>query len=445
MKNKNIILLTAGLVAIGVLAGFGLYRLGLSQGMKATATPPTNTAMAAAPAKDKKVLYWHDPMVPTQKFDQPGKSPFMDMQLVPVYADGDSNGGNDGNGGSENSVSISPRVQQNLGIRTAPVVKGNLSLAVAAVGSVTYNEREVALVQARSNGFIEKLYVRAALDMVKKGQALAELYVPDWVAAQEEFLTVKRMQTSGIEGLLEAAKQRMRLAGMSDEQIHLVETSGKVHPRITITAPVGGVITELSAREGMTVMTGAPMFRINGLATIWVNADIPENSLAQIRPGNTVEASTPSLPGTTFKGKVSAILPQVDMTTRTLKARIELNNPSAQLVPGMFANIKFNSDARNNILLVPTEAIIQTGTRSVVMIAQDNGKFMPVDVETGMEANGQTEIRKGLQVGQKLVVSGQFLVDSEASLKATTTRMSDASANAAMTTTVPELPSGAKK
>jgi len=417
MNNKKILI---ALVTAGVLtgSGYGLYRLGLNQGMQGADGSHSSASTTSSATDTKKALYWHDPMVPGQKFDKPGKSPFMDMQLVPVYADG----------GDEGSVSISPRVQQNLGIRTAEVTRGSLTSAVMAVGSVAYNDRDVALVQARSNGFVEKLYVRAPLDAVKKGQVLAELYVPDWVAAQEEYLTVKRMQASGIAGLMDGAKQRMRLVGMSDDQIRTVETSGKLHTRIAITAPVSGVIAELSVREGMTVMTGTPLFRINGLGTIWVNADIPENQSAKVRVGNTVEARTPSLPGTIFKGKVNAILPQIDVATRTLKARIELANPSGQLVPGMFANLSFGSDARNDILQVPTEAVIQTGTRAVVMVAQGEGKFMPVDVETGTEANGQTEIRKGLEAGQKVVVSGQFLIDSEASLKGTTTRMGDAPA-----------------
>ncbi|MES2102478.1 MAG: efflux RND transporter periplasmic adaptor subunit [Pseudomonadota bacterium] len=417
MKNKKLVLVSA-IAAIGILVavGFGMYQLGLHQQAKDTSAD--SAEMSKGQAGGKQVLYWHDPMVPGQKFDKPGKSPFMDMQLVPVYADG----------GDEGTVSISPRVQQNLGIRTAEVTKGSLASTVVAVGSVAYNARDVALVQARSNGFVEKLYVRAPLDTVKQGQALAELYVPDWVAAQEEFLTVKRMQAGGMDGLLDGARQRMRLAGMTDEQIRAVESSGKLHPRLTVTAPAGGVITELSAREGMTVMAGAPLFRINGLATIWVNADIPENLSARVRPGNAVEARTPSLPGTVFKGKVGAILPQVDTATRTLKARIELANPGGQLVPGMFATLSFSPEASKDILQVPSEAVIATGTRSVVMVAQGDGHFLPVEVETGAESNGRTEIRKGLEAGQKVVVSGQFLIDSEASLKGTATRMGEMAA-----------------
>jgi Cu(I)/Ag(I) efflux system membrane fusion protein len=415
--------LVASVAAVLVLAGgYGLYRLGMNRGMAMGgpmsgsahgATGDVRAGAAVDPATGKRVLYWHDPMVPGQKFDQPGKSPFMDMPLVPVYADA---------AGNDNTVSISARVQQNLGIRTAEVAKGRLSAPIEAVGSVAYNEREVALVQARGNGFVERLHVRAPLEPVRKGQPLAELYVPDWVAAQEEYLSVRRMAAAGGE-LLDGARQRMRLAGMTDDQIRLVESTGRAHPRLTITAPIAGVIAELGAREGLAVTMGAPLFRINGLGTVWVNAEVPESVAAAVRPGSAVEARTPALPGSVFKGKVSALLPEVNPLTRTVKARIELANPGAQLVPGMFASIKLSPAQAKEVLLVPSEAVIQTGTRTVVMVAQGEGGFAPVEVEVGTEANGQSEIRKGLEAGQKVVVSGQFLIDSEASLRGTATRM----------------------
>ena len=423
MNNKNVslALVAAVLIAAG---GYGIYRLGMTRGMTAAASSPGVVPAAAGgsqnggsvdSASGKKVLYWHDPMVPGQKFDKPGKSPFMDMQLVPVYA---------GDAGDEGKVSISARVQQNLGIRTVEVTKGQLSARLEAVGNVAYNERDVALVQARSNGFVERLYVRASLDPVRKGQPLAELYVPDWVAAQEEYLSIKRMPGSGGD-LLDAARQRMRLAGMTEDQIRLVESTGKTHSRLTVAAPISGVIAELNAREGMTVMTGAALFRINGIGTVWVNAEVPENFAAAIRPGSAVEVRTQAVPGKVFTGRVGAILPEVNAATRTLKARVEVTNPAGQLVPGMFASIRLTPATRKDVLLVPSEAVIQTGTRSVVMVAQGDGRFAPVDVEIGSEAGGQSEIRKGLEEGQKVVVSGQFLIDSEASLKGTTTRMSD--------------------
>jgi len=418
MKTKAIIVAIALLCVAG---GYGLYRVGVSQGLKSAAASSGTSVEAggkAPAAGERKPLYWQDPMNPGQKFDKPGKSPFMDMQLVPVYAD-------DG-AGDAGKISINPRLQQNLGIRTAEVTRGALSARLVTVGSVTYNEREVALVQARTNGFVERLYVRAALDPVRKGQALADLYLPDWIAAQEEYLTVRRMQGGGMESLTDGARQRMRLAGMNDEQIRLVESTGKVHPRMTVTAPVSGVVVELSVREGMSVAAGAPMFRINGLDTVWINAEVPEGQAMQVRPGTPVEARTAALPSVVFKGKVSALLPEVNPTTRTLKARIELANPHGELVPGMFAGISFNPAQQGEMLLVPSEAVIQTGTRSVVMLAQGEGRFLPVEVEIGREANGQTEVRMGLEAGQKIVVSGQFLIDSEASLKGTATRMSDA-------------------
>jgi Cu(I)/Ag(I) efflux system membrane fusion protein len=421
MKIMNVAWALIAAAAIAALS-YGAYRAGMNRGMEMGSAAPSSTAVEKAgdidPATGKRVLYWHDPMVPGQKFDKPGKSPFMDMQLVPMYSDG---------GSDESKVAISSRVQQNLGVRVAEVKTGTLTSTVEAVGSVAYNERDVAVVQARSNGFLERLYVRAPLDPVRKGQPLAELYVPDWVAAQEEYLTAKRIgaQSSArsLAGLDEGARQRMRLAGMTDGQIAAVEASGKVQTRMTITAPISGVVGELTAREGMTVMAGAPLFRINGLSTVWVNAELPESLAAQVRPGNAVEARTPALPGAVFSGKVSAIVPEVSAATRTIKARIELANPQGQLLPGMFATVNFTPQARKEVLLVPSEAVIQTGKRSVVVAALGDGRFASVDVELGLESNGQTEVRKGLQAGQKVVVSGQFLVDSEANLKAAASRM----------------------
>jgi Cu(I)/Ag(I) efflux system membrane fusion protein len=426
--NTRIAVVSVVAVALAAAGGYALYSVGMDRGMKmaAPAAPSAagnGAAAASTDATGRKVLYWHDPMVPGQKFDKPGKSPFMDMQLVPVYADEVDEGG---------GVSISARVQQNLGVRTAEVTKGVVAPSVEAVGTVVYNERDQALVQARANGFIEKLHVRAALDPVRRGQPLAELYVPDWVAAQEEYLGIVNMGGPELDSLREGAAQRMRLAGMSDEQIRRVTTTGKVHPRLTIVSPINGVVAELGAREGMTVMNGAPLFRLNGLSPIWVNAEVPEAQAAFVRPGNAVEARAAALPGRTFKGKVSAILPEVNAATRTLKARVELANPGGLLVPGMFATVNFAAAAKRDVTMVPSEAVIATGKRTVVVLSEatEDGKqrFRPVDVETGAESGGMTEIRKGLEPGMKVVVSGQFLIDSEANLKTTMARLEDAPA-----------------
>ena len=448
LKPLVIALLVTGVLGAG---SYGLYMLGMQRGMgmnapgAATASSDTAPGPAAAsgklpqsvaegeaatrrhiqsgikagdmdPSTGSKVLYYHDPMVPGNKFDKPAKSPFMDMMLVPVYADGDSDA---------SKVTVSPRIQQNLGVRTAEVTEGMLSPQVSAVGSIAFNERDQAVVQARATGYVEKLYVRATLDPVRQGQPLADLYVPDWIAAQEEFLSVRRMQGTDLASLVDGARQRMRQVGMNDAQIRLVESSGRTQPRITLSAPIGGVVVELTAREGMTVMSGATLFRINGLSTVWANAEVPESQAALVRPGAKVQAKSPAVPGATFDGKVQALLPDVNASTRTLKARLELANPGSRLVPGMFVQMQFMDQRAEKSLLIPTEAVIQTGKRTVVMVAEEGGRFRPVDVDAGIESAGRTEIKRGLELGQRVVVSSQFLIDSEASLKGVEARLND--------------------
>jgi membrane fusion protein, copper/silver efflux system len=435
--------LIAGVAAAFVLiaAGFGLYRLGAEHAN--TSQPPTSSPAAASapqsiaegeeatrrhvaaglkagdvdPVTGQKILYYHDPMVPANKFDKPGKSPFMDMMLVPVYA---------GAGSDEGKVTVSPRIQQNLGLRTAEVAEGTLSPQVSTVGSIAFNERDLAIVQARASGYVERLHVRATLDPVRKGQPLVDLYVPDWIAAQEEFLALRRMRASDNGELADAARQRLRQVGMSEEQIRLVESTGRTQPRITLVAPIGGVAVEIGAREGMTVSPGMTLMKINGLSSVWANAEVPESQAALLRPGAKVQARTPAVPGETFNGQVQAILPEVNAATRTLKARMELANPGSRLVPGMFVAMDFMDMRPRKSLLVPSEAVIQTGKRTVVMLAEEGGHFRPVDVQAGIESGGQTEIKSGLQVGQKVVISSQFLIDSEASLRGLEARLNNA-------------------
>lgn len=407
MRRMHLIL--AGVVVIAAVAGVGGYWYGASR-----ATP--SAAPAAQTSPERKILYWYDPMVPQQRFDKPGKSPFMDMDLVPKYADEETAAG---------GVTIDPRVAQNLGVRTAEAARGRIARRVEAVGGVVWNERAVFVVQARSGGFVEKLHARAPLDPVAKGQPLVELLVPDWAAAQEEYLLLRGGGKEA--GLAEAARNRLRLLGMSEEQIGLLEKTGQTQTRITLYAPIGGVIAELGVREGMTVASGAVLFRLVDLATVWVNAEVPEAQGSWLKPGTAVEARVPSSPDQVFRGRVSAILPEVNAATRTLRARVELANPGGRLKPGMFATLAFAGSAGGEALLVPSEAIIRTGARSVVIVAEAEGRFRQQDVEVGFESGGRSEIRSGLSEGDKVVVSGQFLIDSEASLRATGTRMEGAS------------------
>jgi membrane fusion protein, copper/silver efflux system len=444
---------TTALSSVAVLAaligtGIGAYYFGMKRGGN-MATAPAATSAAPAdpsawtiaqgeaatkrhikdgvkagnidPATGREVLYYHDPMVPGKRFDAPAKSPFMDMMLVPVYG---------GAGAADTgTVTVSPRVQQNLGLATAVVSEGTIAPKVTAVGSIAWNERDQAVVAARASGVVEKLYARAQFDRIAAGAPVADLFVPDWVAAQEEFLALRRSASSDMAPLIDAARQRMRLAGMVEAQIVQVEQSGRVQARTTVRAPIGGLITEVMAREGMAVAAGATLVRIGGTATVWAQAEVPESQAALLKPGTPVRATTPALAGFAFTGRVQSLLPDVNPATRTIKARVELNNASMRLVPGMTVSMSFADLQADKLLLVPSEAVIQTGTRSVVMLAEDGGRFRPVDVDTGIESGGQTAIRKGLQAGQRVVVSSQFLIDSEASLKAVETRLNRSEGN----------------
>ena len=409
--------LTAGVAGVLVLgfAGYALYRAGVSAGhsQAVSGLGATQTPGDIDPQTGKRILYWQDPMMPGQRFDHPGKSPFMDMALVPVFEGGAAGGG----------VAISPRLQQNLGVRLADVTRGRIKSEITASATVVYDERDVALVQARANGFLERLRVRAAQDTVRQGEALADLYVPDWAAAQVEYLAVRDLRSPGAADLAEGARQRLRLAGMPGDLIRKLEKSGTPQSRFTLTAPISGIVTELTAREGMTVTMGSPLFRINGLSKVWVNTEVPESLEQHVHAGDPVKARTQALPGEVFDGTISAVLPSVSLATRTLTARVALPNPKLKLLPGMFMTVQFVSDAGSDVLMVPSEALIETGTRRVVMVSEGNGRFRPVNVETGAQSGGQTEIRSGLTLGQKVVVSGQFLIDSEASLKATEARL----------------------
>jgi Cu(I)/Ag(I) efflux system membrane fusion protein len=409
--------LTAGVVSALVLgfAGYALYRAGVSagQGQAVSGHGAAQRPGDIDPQTGKRILYWQDPMVPGQRFDHPGKSPFMDMALVPVF-EGGAEGG---------TIAISPRVQQNLGVRLAEVTRGRLRSEITANATVVYDERDMALVQARATGFVERLRVRAAQDTVHQGEALADLYVPDWVAAQVEYLAVRDLRSPGAADLAEGARQRLRLAGMPGDLIRVLEKTGRPQSRFTLTAPISGVVTELMAREGMTVTTGSPLFRINGITTVWVNAEVPETLGRDVRRGDPVRARTTALPGTVFDGTVTEVVPVVNLATRTITARVALPNPKLQLLPGMYVTVQFAPSAGQDGLLVPSEAVIETGTRRVVIVAEGDGRFRPVSVETGSQGGGQTEVRSGLTLGQKVVVSGQFLIDSEASLKATEARL----------------------
>jgi Cu(I)/Ag(I) efflux system membrane fusion protein len=397
------------LVAAALLAGAAFLA-----GRYSTREPPHAAAPAPTPA-ERKPLYWHDPMYPQQKFDKPGKSPFMDMQLVPVYADDKP--------GADTGVTVSARAQQNLGLRSASAETVELREEWPAVGGVQADERRIVRAEVRSAGWIEKLHVRAVNDPVRAGQTLAEVYSSELLAAQEEYLLARRMaQANPADGALAgAARQRLVSLGYPEGGIAALDSSGAARRRVPILAPISGVLTELGVREGAQVQPGMPAFTLTDLSSVWIVLEVPEAQGGLLRPGLRARARVPGLAGREFEGRVDYIYPELNAQTRTVKARVTVANPGLVLRPGMFAEVILVSAARR-ALTVPTEAVIQTGTRGVVIVMEGE-RFRAATVKTGLERDGRTEILGGLKEGERVVASGQFLIDSEASLKGALDRL----------------------
>ncbi|MEO6277617.1 efflux RND transporter periplasmic adaptor subunit [Roseateles sp.] len=417
MKRAHALTLVA-VAAAALLAG-AFFAGRLSAGKPPTATPASTAASAPAPAP--KVLYWHDPMVPGPRFDKPGKSPFMDMELVPVYAD---ESGDPGNGG----VRINATVQQNLGIRTAAVTRVDVASGFDAVGTVQFNERLQVAVQSRVAGFVERLYVRAPMQRVRQGDALATVFAPEWLGPQNELLALKRAGAAA--DLIAAARERLRAMSVPEALVRRSEEAGAAQARYTLSAPVGGVIAELGVRDGAAVSPGMTLFRIAGLSKVWAVIEVPEAQVAQLRPGQKVSATLQSDATRSFKGTLTEILPQVDPSTRTLQARFEVDNAAGQLTPGMLLRLQV-AGASVSRLVVPAEAVIRTGARAVVIVRKANGAFEPRDVKLGAELGERFEVVEGLSEGDQVVASGQFLVDSEARLRSVLGGMAAASATSA--------------
>ena len=393
LNAKRAALRSAGVLAIVAAASGGGYWLGQH----------SSTTETASAQGERKVLYWYDPMVPNQHFDKPGKSPFMDMQLVPKYADeaeGDA------------SVKIDPALTQSLGMRTATARMGTLGGGISATGVIAFNQRDVAIVQPRAGGFVQRTYARAPDDLIRAGTPIVDLLVPDWGGAQMEYLATLR---TGNAELARAARQRLALLGMPASTISAVENGRRTSTVYTVSAPIGGTISTLGVRPGMTVSAGQALAQINGLSSVWLDAAMPEAVAGSLASGQPVTVTLTAFPGETRRGRIRTILPKADDQSRTLTVRIELPNPGLKLRPGMFAQVNFTGNDRQ-ALLVPSEAVIQTGKRAIVMLALDKGRYRAAEVRTGQTSNGQTEILAGLSQGEKVVTSGQFLIDSEASL-----------------------------
>ena len=307
-------------------------------------------------------------------------------------------------GGHTPALEITPHLQQIHGLQVAEVTRGRLNPEITASATVGFDEREVATVQAGATGTLERLRVRAAPAMVRQGDTLADLYVPTWFAPQMDALAVTNVRCPRATHFVEDTGYRLRRLGMPEDLIQALKSTGTPQSRLTLKAPVSGVLTDLTAHEGMKVTRGSTLFRINGLSTVWINAEVPESLGREIRTGDAVKAQTTTLPGSVFSGKVASVLPSVNLASRSTAAGLALANPTTQLRPEMPVMLQLAPSGGAEVLLVPSEAVIAAGSRRVVTVVKDDGRFRPVSVEIGLQSSGRTEIRSGLTLGQKVVL-----------------------------------------
>jgi RND family efflux transporter MFP subunit len=395
--------------------------------------PPAETAKQAAPAergkKERKIKYWVAPMDPTYRRDKPGKSP-MGMDLVPVYED-------EGEPTAEGVIKIDPITVQNIGVRTAKVTKGPLIATVRTIGRVTYDEQRVERVQTKVSGWVEQLIVDTTGQDVRKGEKLLTIYSPELVATQQEYLQALRYaeQTAGSSfkdiasgggSLVDATRRRLLLMDIAPGQIQALEKRGEVQKTMVLDSPVSGVVIDKKVLAGMKVSPGMELYTIADLSRVWIIGSIYEYELPFVRNGQEADITLPYEPGMTYKGRISFIYPYLSAATRTVQVRIEFKNPGLKLKPDMYVNVVVKSKEAGDVLQVPSDAVIRTGTRNIVITALGEGKFLPKEVTVGPEGQGMVEIKSGINEGDTVVVSGQFLIDSESNLRQAVAKMTEA-------------------
>jgi Cu(I)/Ag(I) efflux system membrane fusion protein/cobalt-zinc-cadmium efflux system membrane fusion protein len=374
------------------------------------------------PKTGKKIKYWKAPMDPTYIRNEPGKSP-MGMDMVPVYEEE----------GEEkepaSTISIDPVTMQNMGVRMGRVKRKTLIKYIRTLGNITYDETKIFTVNTKFNGWIENLYVNFVGQDVKKGQPLFDIYSPELVTAQEEYLLALKQYNSlakisyprirdGAERLLKASLTRMRYWNLTEEQIEQIGKTGKTQKVITIYSPATGIVFKKKAFKGHYVKKGEHQYEIVDLSTIWVDVDVYEYELPWIRRGMAADMELAYIPGKRFKGRVLFIYPFLEAKTRTAKLRLAYSNPGYQLKPGMFANIYLKSVIAKSSLVIPQEAVIDSGVRQIVFVTVGEGKFQAREVNIGLEGNdNEYQVLGGLEEGEEIVLSAQFMLDSESRLR----------------------------
>jgi multidrug efflux pump subunit AcrA (membrane-fusion protein) len=416
--NKSI--LVTVVVAVVALAA-GWWGRGMTSSQHAMDSGTESTASDGPCPGGAEPLYWKAPMDPSYVREAPGKSP-MGMDLVPECPGA-------ANGAPEGAVVIDSATVQNIGVRTAAVERRDLSRNVRAVGRVAYDERRVVHVHTKVQGWIENLFVDFVGQEVKRGQPLLEIYSPELVATQEELLLAARYRESteespfedvrgGGESLFEATKRRLALWDIADRDVQRLLETGEVKRTLTLYAPASGYITRLGVRAGMEVQQNSNLYTIADLSRVWVLADVYEFELPWLALGQMADVELSYLPGVPMKGELTYIAPFLNPKTRTAEVRLELDNADGKLKPEMFGNAVIAGATRPNALAIPTDAVIHSGTRTIAVVALGQGQFEPRDIELGLDSgDGWLEVLAGLEQGEDVVVSSQFLIDSESNLQ----------------------------
>ncbi len=369
------------------------------------------------------------PMHPTMVSERPGSCPICGMDLVADKTHGEAHVSGERKMESGRGVKIDPATVQNIGVKTAVVERQPLVRTVRTVGRVDYDETRMTDVNTKVTGWVERLFVDYTGQMVKKGQPLLEIYSPELVAAQEEYLTAldynQRLMESASEeiaagalDLLRSARQRLLYWDITEEQIAELERTRQVKRTMTLHSPQQGVVVHKDVFDGAHIKAGQHLYRIADLSRVWIYAHIYEYELPWIKMGQEAEVELSYEPGKTFRGKVTYVYPFLESKTRTVKVRMVFPNPGIKLKPEMYANVKIKPVVSRNAVVVPTQAVIRSGTRNVVILDLGEGRFLPREVVLGVEAEGVTEAIKGLAEGDRIVTSAQFLIDSESHLKA---------------------------
>jgi Cu(I)/Ag(I) efflux system membrane fusion protein len=394
---------------------------------------------SSASGRERKIAYYKDPMHPWYTSDKPGKAPDCGMDLVPVYE----------NEADAIGVRIDPVTIQDMGVQVATVERRKLEKTIRTTGVVSYDERKLYSVNAKITGWVEKLYVDYTGMVVHKGQPLMELYSPELVTTQQEYLQAlryrKEMQSSslgearqGADELVQSARRRLLYWDIPETEIAALEQRGTPKKTMTIYSPADGVVIEKAVQQGQNIAAGIELFRIADLSTVWIMADIYQYELPWVKRGQTADVELSYLPGKNFEGKITYVYPYLNEATKTAKVRIEITNTSTfELKPDMYATVKIVSPVAVNAIAVPDQAVIRSGERNIVVVALGGGYFDPRTVTLGVMADGYDQVLHGIKDGEKIVVSSQFLIDSESSLKAAISQMTGGSTSSDGRATIP--------